>query len=186
MKKNTFVFFVAFMLPFSSNSQYVVKSTHILNPNLNIEYVRNNAEFWIKYAYEPTYGGFYSQVNRDGSLRSTTKKSFMGQTRHGYGFTRAFMLTGDEKYLTYAKSALDFMTTYGWDKTNEGWYYLGLKNGVLDNNAPSWNYNSNKWSFQQHYALLGIIANYEATQDAGMKVWMEKGLNSLNTLSNSY
>ncbi len=181
MKKITIILFILFSISSYNNAQYVVKSTHILNPDLNIEYVRNNAEFWIKYAYEPTYGGFYSQVNRDGSLRSTTKKSFMAQTRHGYGFTRAFMLTGDEKYLTFAKSALDFMTTYGWDKTNEGWYYLGLKNGALDNNAPSWNYNSNKWSFQQHYALLGIIANYEATQDAGMKAWMEKGLNSVNT-----
>lgn len=180
MRKITFVvlsliFYCTLLI---AGDDYVVKSKNILNPDLNIEYVRKNAEFWIKYAYDATYGGFYSSIGRDGTITNTNQKSIISQERHGYGFTRAFMLTGDEKYLTYAKSALDFQTKYGWDKTNEGWYYFAKRNGALDNRV-GWNPNTSKIIFQQHYGLVGLLANYEATRDATIKTWLDKGITSL-------
>ncbi len=183
--KNLLLLFSFLFLQISfSYSQYVVKSQHILNPDLNIEHVRNNVEFWIKNAFDDPatggYGGFFSSIAQNGSKLSTNQKSLIAQTRQAYGFTKAFMLTGDEKYLTYAKSAIDFLTTYGWDKTNEGWYCFAQRNGQLDNRV-GWNPNSGKWGFQQQYANVGIIANYEATHDPNVKVWMDKGLNSIYT-----
>lgn len=162
-----------------TQSQYVVKSNNILNPDLNIDYVKINANFWIKNAYDPTYGGFYSSIARNGSILSATQKSLISQTRQGYGMTRAFMLTGDETYLTYAASALKFLCDFGWDKTNEGWFTFAKRDGSLDNRV-GWNPNATKWGFTQQYALVGLIANYEATHDDGIKVWMDKGLNSIN------
>lgn len=164
-----------------SQGQYVVKSENILNPDINIDYVRNNVEFWKKNAYDPTYGGFYSSVSRNGTIININQKSLISQTRQGYGFTRAFMLTGDETYLTYAKSALDFLFDHGWDATNDGWFCFAQRNGALDNRPGGWNPNSGKWGFQQHYALVGILANYEATRDVTVKNWMDKGINSLYT-----
>jgi len=182
MKKIPFILAILLLFSFSTTAQYTVKSANILNPDLNIEYVRSNAEFWIKYAYDPTLGGFFSNVNRNGSLKDTNQKSLISQTRHGYGFTRAFMLTGDEKYLPYAKSALDFLCNYGWDKTNGGWYCFANKDGTLDL-TPGFHKTSNnkKWGFQQQYALVGIIANYEATRDATIKSFMDNGINTLYT-----
>lgn len=172
-----------------SNAQYVVKSTHILNPDLNIDYVKKNAQFWIDHAYDPVKGGFFSDIDVTGKKIQQTnvhtqakyyRKSLIVQSRHGYGFTRAFMLTGDEKYLTYAKSALDFLTTYGWDTANDGWFCFANEDGSLDNGGW-WDPNTYKWGFQQHYGMAGIVANYEATRDAGIKTWMDKGVNSLYT-----
>jgi len=188
MKKTwtVFTFIICFVI--YSQAQYVVKSKNILNPDLNIEYVRNNAEFWIKHAYDPIYGGFFSNVDQYGNVTSYRdvhtyatykRKSLIAQTRHGYGFTRAFMLTGDEKYLTYAKSALDFLFANGWDANNDGWYCFAKSDGTLDH-GQWWDPNNTKWGFQQHYALVGIIANYEATHDATVKNWMDKGINSIN------
>jgi len=160
--------------------EYIVKSNNILNPDVNIEYVKNNVDFWIKYAYDPTYGGFYSSIGRDGTILNNNQKSLISQTRHGYGFTRAFMLTGDEMYLDYAESALNFLFDYGWDNVNGGWYCFAKRDGTIDNDRV-WNPNTKKWGFQQQYALLGVVANYEATRNENVKNWLDRGINSLYT-----
>lgn len=191
MRNLLLIFSFLFLYCSFSQGQYVVKSNNINNPDLNIEYVRNNVEFWIKYAYDPIKGGFFSNISRNGTILTTVdagisstagiyEKSLIAQTRQAYGFSKAFMLTGDEKYLTYAKSAVDFLTTYGWDTTNDGWYCFAKSDGSLDNNRW-WNPNTGKWGFQQHYANVGIIANYEATHDSNVKSWMDKGINSIYT-----
>lgn len=192
MKKSGILILLFLTLAFSSHGQYVVKSKHILQPELNIEYVRSNAEFWIQYAYDNQYGGFFSNIDQYGNVTNMTpqrsgfgstpykRKSLIAQSRHGYGFTRAFMMTGDEKYLTYAKSALDFLFDYGWDKVNEGWYAFAQADGTIDI-TQNWSPDLNeKWSFQQHYALLGIVANYEATRNSKSQEFMLKGINSIN------
>ncbi len=174
-----------------SQAQYTVTSRHILEPDLNIEYVRNNAEFWIEHAYDPEYGGFFSNVDQYGNVTTTTpqragfgttpykRKSLIVQSRHGYGFTRAFMLTGDEKYLDYAKSALDFLFDHGWDKTNGGWYCFAKSDGTIDLTQNDLRDQNQKWGFQQHYALLGIVANYEATRGSKAEEFMKKGITSI-------
>jgi mannose/cellobiose epimerase-like protein (N-acyl-D-glucosamine 2-epimerase family) len=178
---------------FCSKAQYNVKSEHILNPDLNIEYVRNNAEFWIRNAYDPEYGGFFSNVDQYGNVTTMIpqrpgfgntpykRKSLIAQSRHGYGFTRAFMLTGDERYLTYAKSALDFLFDHGWDTKHEGWFCFAKSDGTLDITQYDLRDLNEKWSFQQHYALLGPIAHYEATRDSRSEEFMNKGINTIYT-----
>lgn len=169
------------------SAQYIAKSSFIINPELNIEYVKKNAQFWIDHAYDPINGGFFTDIDVIGNKKQQTnvytqakyyRKSLIVQSRHGYGFTRAFMLTGDESYLTYANSALNFLTTYGWDTANDGWFCFATENGSLDDGIW-WNPNTYKWSFQQHYGLVGLVANYEATRDLSIKTWMDKGVNSL-------
>lgn len=53
-------------------SQYDVRCEYILNPERNIAYVRQNAEFWIRNAFDPEYGGFFSNVNRSGNVTTLT------------------------------------------------------------------------------------------------------------------
>jgi mannobiose 2-epimerase len=189
MKNLLLLFSFLFLQITFSNAQYVVKSTHILNPDLNIDYVKKNAQFWIDHAYDPIKGGFFSDIDVAGNKTQQTnvhtqakyyRKSLIVQARHEYGFTRAFMLTGDESYLTYAKSAHDFLTTYGWDTTNDGWFCFAKEDGSLDDGGW-WNPNTYKWGFQQHYGMVGIVANYEATRNTDVKTWMDKGINSLYT-----
>ena len=191
MRNIIFVVVSLFSPVFLAVSQYDVKSEYILHPERNIEYVRQNADFWIKNAFDPEYGGFFSNVDRQGNVTTLVpqrqgyekipykRKSFIVQSRHGYGFSRAFMLTGDEKYLEYAKSALDFLYDYGWDAENDGWYCVAKSDGTIDvtqNWAPDLN---QKWSFQQHYGLVGVIANYEVTRDDRAATFMDKGIRSL-------
>jgi len=189
MKTLFFVLCLILLLNAYCQGQYVVKSNNIINPDVNIDYVKNNVQFWIDHAYDPVKGGFFSNISRNGTILTSKdaniasqvyySKSLVSQTRQAYGFTRAFMLTGEESYLTYAKSALDFLFNHGWDNANEGWYVFAKSDGSIDNDRW-WNPNTSKWGFQQQYALLGIIANYEATHDKTIQSWMDKGMNSIN------
>jgi len=49
-------------------------------------------------------------------------KNVLTQSRDAYAMVRAFQLTGDESYLSYARGALDFMYEHGWDKEFGGPY----------------------------------------------------------------
>jgi mannose/cellobiose epimerase-like protein (N-acyl-D-glucosamine 2-epimerase family) len=148
-------------------SQYQVKSPYLQNPQAAIGYVDSCARFWMK-AYEPTYGGFYTNINRQGVLSGSSYKNTLNQSRDAYGFIRAFQLTGDTTYLRYARYALDFMYSFAWDKSNGGWYNEIGKTGTAI--SPS----TSKTAYYQHYAMLGIAAAYEATRDTNDWNWLMK------------
>lgn len=178
--KKSILLFLFLTCVLMAHSQYQVRSENIIDADKNIEYVKNNADFWIKHAYDSINSGFYSSIDIAGNVQDFNKKSLIVQSRHGYGFTRAFMLTGDQKYLQYASKALNFLINHGWDKVHNGWYTFAKADGSIDNRI-GWNPNNKKYGFQQHYAMLGLVANYEATRNQDIKLWVDNGLNSLNT-----
>jgi len=160
----------------SLNAQYTVKSPYLQNPDLAIGYVDSCAAFWTK-AYDPVNGGFYTNINKYGNLTSSnaTQKNMQTQSRDAYGLIRAFMLTGNDAYLTKAKQALDFLYKHAWDNTNGGWFW------ELDKYGNPTSGNTNKDAFHQHYALLGPMASYEATNDTLDWSWIQKGFLNNNT-----
>jgi len=168
-------YFILFfgLLSISVLGQYQVKCQYLLDPSKAIPYVDSCAKFWLA-SYDSTLGGFYTNVSRNGSVATSsgTQKNMMTQSRNAYGMTRAFMLTGNEAYLKKASQALNFMYQHAWDNTNGGWYWELDKNGNLTSNS------TNKTAFYQHYALLGIIAYYETTNDTAHWNWLMNGYQS--------
>jgi mannose/cellobiose epimerase-like protein (N-acyl-D-glucosamine 2-epimerase family) len=142
-------------------SAQTVRSPYLANPDLAIGYVDSCARFWFK-AYDSVQGGFYMNIDRTGNLITSwgTGKNTLNQSRDAYGFLRAYMLTGNTQYLAYARRALDFLYRSGWDNTYGGWY-----NDVNKNGGPS-NPAANKTAYYQHYAMLGIAASVEVTDDS--------------------
>ncbi|MFA6598289.1 MAG: AGE family epimerase/isomerase [Ignavibacteriaceae bacterium] len=153
--------------------QYNVKSPYLQNPDKIIGYIDSCAAFWTK-AYDPTYGGFYTNIDKYGKA-SGTQKNMQTQSRDAYGFIRAFMLTGKDEYLIKAKQALDFLYKHAWDNTNGGWYWELDKYGNPTSN------NTNKDAFHQLYALLGPMASFEATGDTLDWNWVMKGYQNNET-----
>ena len=153
--------------------QYNVKSPYLQNPDKIIGYVDSCASFWTK-ACDPAYGGFYTNINKYGSATGM-QKNMQTQSRDAYGFVRAFMLTGNDAYLTKAKQALDFLYKHAWDNTNGGWYW------ELDKYGNPTSGNTNKDAFHQLYALLGPMASFEATGDTLDWNWIMKGYQNNET-----
>ncbi len=137
------------------------------------------ADFWTA-ARDDEYGGFHSFVEVDGSVGDETAKSLVGQSRDAYGFARAFMLTGDEAYLDHAEHALQFLVEHGWDHENGGWLFAVDELGDPVVLYEDWDPNTFKWSFAQHYALLGLAATCEATRDESWCGWLDDGRDAID------
>ncbi len=166
-----FFLLFSFLTTQLSFSQYIADSKYLEAPEKSIGFVDSCASFWLK-VYDDQYGGFYTNVNKTGNIYNTNKH-MITQTRNAYGMVRAYMLTGNSDYLEKASATLNFMYNYAWDKNYGGWF------GLMDKEGNPSNVNENKTAFNQHYALLGIAAFYEATLDPQHKTWLDSGYQHL-------
>ncbi|AZQ65420.1 T9SS type A sorting domain-containing protein [Flammeovirga pectinis] len=190
MQTKTILIFCALLVWKTTNvyAQYQTKSTFLNDPTEATKFVKGVADFLRTTKDEK--GGYYSFVEADGSIKKEQMeswtggynlKSFCSQTRVAYTFARAFMLTGDTTYLKDAEHALDFLYEKGWDEEYDGWYFT--YNVDADKSfGPPWNENS-KWTFQQEYAILGIIAMVDVLGGIASEnrhtEWLDKSMVSL-------
>jgi mannobiose 2-epimerase len=138
------------------------RSAWLRDPDLVLPFVRRDADFWAR-SFDAERGGFYTMVARDGApVKGQDLKTTLTQSRHAYGFARAYMLTGDRTYLAQARRALSFLREKGWDAEHGG-FHTALDGAGRSLDAGGAYVNADqKWSFMQHYALLGIAAVYDA------------------------
>jgi mannose/cellobiose epimerase-like protein (N-acyl-D-glucosamine 2-epimerase family) len=170
---NLFIF-ISLCTITTSFGQYTPTSPYLNNPDKFVGYVDSCAKFWFN-SYDATYGGFYSNVDRTGNVITSwgTNKRPLTQTRHAYGFSKAFMLTGNEVYLQKAQNALSFLYSKAWDYGNGGWF------GDLNRDGSPVAASADKSAFDAHYAILGIASYYEATRDSVTLNWFKKGYDIL-------
>lgn len=156
----------------------LVSSIYLQNPDAAKATIGALADFRIK-ARDNVNGGFYSYLTANGSLGqssspnelsswTSTNKSLVTQTRDIYSFSRAFMVTGEIRYLEQARHAYEFLLEHGRDRNNGGWYFVVDSQGIpadCPNCNEFWNPNFFKWSFVQHYIPLGLGAFCEATRE---------------------
>ncbi|MBN1600741.1 MAG: AGE family epimerase/isomerase [Chitinispirillaceae bacterium] len=169
---------VTIPVAFTVQNGYEPESPYIRNPELAIDFVKDIATFRMRQR-DNTYGGFHTSIDRQGNSTGANEKALCGQSRVAYTFIRAFMLTGDEQYLEQAHHALKFLYDHGW---NDGWYFITDAQG---NHINHWGHDD-WWSFQQHYALVGVTAMVEATGGTmnwndgseNDQTWLMRGINS--------
>jgi mannose/cellobiose epimerase-like protein (N-acyl-D-glucosamine 2-epimerase family) len=152
----------------------------LIQPDRAVSALQSLADFRAR-ARDDQYGGFFSLTKTDGTVSNDRRKSFVTTSRDAWTFSRAFMVTGDEKYLDHAAHALSFLYAYGWDNTRGGWYFTTDEYGKLTPYTPGWDPNTWKWSFVQDYALLGLGANCDVTRNTDACSWLKKGRNVLDT-----
>ena len=153
-------------------AQYNFDSPYLQNPEKAIGFVDSCARFWMN-TYDPIHGGFYTNIDKSGNVIYNNNKHMLTQTRNAYAMVRAYMLTSDSTYLSYARESLNFIYEHAWDVTSSGWLQ------ELDEQGNPISPQSDKTCFFQHYALLGIIAYYECTRDTLAWNWLMKGYEHL-------
>ncbi len=154
--------------------EYVPTGQTLLDPSSAVAFITESADFW-KASRDDTNGGYHTFVDRAGvPSEGQTDKWLVGQSRNAYGFVRAFMVSGDETYLDYAQHALDFLYAHAWDDEQQGWFgWANAAGEALDRDGD-------KWSFNQHYALLGPATMCEATHSATDCDWLDRGIQHLD------
>ena len=153
-----------------THAQYTLKSPYLIEPSLAIGYVDSCAQFWMN-TLDENRGGFYTNIDRFGNVISSwgTNKNLLTQTRNAYGFVRAYMLTGNDVYRDYARAGLEFMYEHAWDAVNGGWY------SQMDINGNVIGANNGRSAFDEHYALLGPAAAFEAFGDSADWEMLQSG-----------
>jgi len=164
----------------AGTSGYSPTSDYLIDPDKAVPTLKALADFRAK-SRDNVNGGFFTFVKRDGTVGNDRRKGFVTTTRDLWTFSRAFMVTGDEIYLEHAAHARDHLLAHGWDTKNGGWYFTGDEYGRLTPFNQYWDPNTWKWSFVQHYALLGLGASCDATREATPCDWLTKGRNLLDT-----
>jgi mannose/cellobiose epimerase-like protein (N-acyl-D-glucosamine 2-epimerase family) len=128
--------------------------------------------FWEK-TVDSNNGGFYNDVMYDGTPDTTNGKYPMNISELVYGFSAAYMLSGEDKYLEYAGLALGFLTNYCWDRVNGGWKTFLDTNKQPDTNIyfPSLYV---KPLVAQSHCNLGPVFYYMATGDRGVLAYVKR------------
>lgn len=68
-------------------------------------------------------GNFPTWRGLDGEpLATDTRRGLVALARGVYGYSVAFLLTGEPRYLTYAKAGIDWINTRARDRVNGGWF----------------------------------------------------------------
>jgi hypothetical protein len=192
----------------TESTDYVPSSELLLGADYVKSYVKDCADFWTK--TQAPEGGYYGNIDRTGAPQGYYKFP-LSQWRLTYGFTRAFMLTGDERYLTFAEVALPLYqppTGIGVPRTTAQWMYDGFEHNyskvglmayceatrdpgtcarvVVDELPPSEqqsDFNAVVDAFTTHLILLRLVRYDDPSVQAGFKTWAEALLANLATYS---
>ena len=105
-------------------------------------------------------GNFPSFRGRNGELHpDSTSRGLSTLARQVYGYSVAFLLTGEDRYLTYAKAGIDWINTKAKDPVYGGYY------GELDVNGNPVNPQANKDLFGLASLGLAYGMYFNVTRD---------------------
>ena len=89
----------------------------------------NIIPFWVNHSIDTTSGGFFTCLNRDGSVYDTDKFIWL-QARQVWTFSMLYnRYKKKQEWLDIAKHGLDFLKKHGRDKEGN-WYFSLEENGM--------------------------------------------------------
>jgi N-acylglucosamine 2-epimerase len=125
------------------------------------ELLESVVPFWEKNCIDRKYGGYFTFLDRDGSVYDTEKFMWM-QWRIVYMFATLYMTEyRKDKWLDIAHQGYDFLVKHG--KSENGSYYFALNRKGRPSVAP---YNI----FSDCFAAMGAAAMYKATGENKYRV----------------
>ncbi len=158
-----FIFNIAFAVP---PAQSVTVLKKVLNPeHWRSQALDNIIPFWTQ-TIDKDSGGFFTDINENGSVWGSGNKYPRMISRLVFGFCAAYMLSGDGKYLDFAAHGMDYLKNFGWDKNYGGWY-----TSTDENNEPD---TTEKNLFDETYCNLGPVLYYFVTGNKDALSYVQK------------
>lgn len=137
-------------------------AAHEKSPYLNGEFWREQGltqiiPFWQSHVRDTINGAFYMSLSREGNPIPPWDKHPAMISRQVFGFTAAYLLSGDEDYLEIAREGVNYLLKYAWDPKYGGWFdRLDQQGNPVD---------SNKYIPSQLYTNVGLALYNFATGD---------------------
>ena len=117
----------------------------------------NILPFWIKHAVDEANGGFYGALSNGLVVDNDVPRSAVLTARILWTYSTAYRSYGDERYLTMARHAYDYLTQKFWDHLFGGIYW------TLDQHGQA--INDRKHVYAQAFAIYGLSEFYRATHE---------------------
>lgn len=126
--------------------------------------VENILPFWLEYGLDKVHGGFYTCLNRDGSLMDTTKSVWF-QGRAAFTFSYAYnQIQRNPVWLSASKSAIDFIEKHCFDNDGRMFFEVSASGIPL---------RKRRYLFSESFAA---IAMSEYAKASGDYAYAEKAL----------
>jgi N-acylglucosamine 2-epimerase len=120
------------------------------------ELLENNIPFWERHCQDKEFGGFFTFLDRDGSVYDTDKYMWL-QWRTVYMFAELYLSDFSQpRWLNIAKDGFEFLLRHG--KSPDGSYYFALNRQGEPAVAP---YNI----YSDCFAVMGSAALYRAAKE---------------------
>lgn len=129
--------------------------------------------YWSKFAIDHQQGGFYTNLDAHWQSFGDSSKYPSMLSRHLFGYSVAYLLSGDDQYLKVAEDTKNYLLSNAWDKEYGGWYDLLSVSGMPLQTSKS--------MFVQVYTITGLTLYYFITHDAEVLRYIEQS----NTLLES-
>ncbi len=85
--------------------------------------------FWERFSVDRDYGGFITQLARDGSVTNASEKFLVMQARMIYSFTAGAKLGGPANWLGLADQGVAFLMAHFRDRVYDGWFWSTSRQG---------------------------------------------------------
>lgn len=116
-------------------------------------------EYLITHGWDEQYGGWYTELDREGDVVDASKDLFM-QTYAITGLAMYYLMTKDREVKTYVDQSIDILEKHAWDTLHGGGYIRALQQDLSVKN-------SDKVFSPQLAPLSGyLLYLYAATRDA--------------------
>lgn len=113
--------------------------------------------YWLEHARDEKYGGFYMTLSRRWEPSAPWDKYPAMIGRQVFGFSAAYLLSGEDKYLDAARQGVDYLLEHAWDTQYGGWF-----NVLTETGAPQ---DTSKSVDLQLYTDVGLTLYYFVTRD---------------------
>ena len=113
--------------------------------------------YWAAHAPDPADGGFFMNLARDWKPLPPWDKVPALISRHVFGFSAAYLLSGDPQYLDIARRGAEYLYAHAWDPQYGGWFDKLARNGkpLVETKSVS----------LQLYTNVGLTGYYLASGD---------------------
>jgi mannobiose 2-epimerase len=123
--------------------------------------LENILNYWIRYAPDEEYGGFYGSIDNENNISKDAPKGSVLNSRILWSFSAAYNLTKNTHYLHQATRAFNYIRQYFIDKKYGGVFWtVDFRGNPLD---------TKKQIYALAFALYGLSEYYKCSREEEAK-----------------
>jgi len=138
-----------------------------------VQALKDLIPFWAEHAPDPEGGGFFMNLSRDWRPLPPYDQVPALVSRHVFGFSAAYLLSGEPKYLDVARRGAEFLFAKAWDPDYGGWFDKLTRDGrpLVETKSIS----------LQLYTNVGLTLYYVASGDDRALAFVRKSVDIQRT-----